>query len=316
MKTINPIEYLAHVWKPAGEDGAYPLNPKRGNEIEKGISDAADRINLIIPELTVIDEEPSLLMTGNYPGRKIDDITEIQAELDAAGSVAAFLNARAKAHNTKFLRIGDYTDIAQSGFGTRRHGLFAFDPYYNAGATGKGGHFVMGSMEGWPVAVQWNTTNDNNGSASQQFPYLNSNLHKYELQTILPSYPVEWQNVMLSNQVLLEKRYSASGKLSASNGWDWADLGKIWSPSETEVYGQCVWATPGYSVGYDCQFPFFRQTRNRIMLQGGNRVGWWLRSVGGASSTNACGAGGSGEAGSGSTSGAGIRCLPCFLIGA
>lgn len=94
MKTINQIEYLAHVWKPAGEDGAYPLNPKRGNEIEKGISDAADRINLIIPELTVIDEEPSLLMTGNYPGRKIDDIPEIQAELDAAGSVAAFLNAR------------------------------------------------------------------------------------------------------------------------------------------------------------------------------------------------------------------------------
>lgn len=79
MKTIAPIEYMAHVWKAAGEEGAYPLNPARGNEIEKGISDAAETINLIIPELTVIDEEPSLLMTGTYPGRKIDDIPEIQA---------------------------------------------------------------------------------------------------------------------------------------------------------------------------------------------------------------------------------------------
>lgn len=126
--------------------------------------------------------------------------------------MAAFLNARAKAHNTKFLRIGDYTDIAQSGFGTRRHGLFAFDPYYLAGGDTKGGHFVMGSMEAWPVNVQWNTANDNNGTSSQQFPYLNSNLHKYELQTVLPSYPVEWQNVMLSNQVLLEKQLQRIGQ--------------------------------------------------------------------------------------------------------
>lgn len=316
MKTIAPIEYMAHVWKAAGEEGAYPLNPARGNEIEKGISDAAETINLIIPELTVIDEEPSLLMTGTYPGRKIDDIPEIQAELDAAGSVAAFLNARAKAHNTKFLRIGDYTDIAQSGFGTRRHGLFAFDPYYLAGGDTKGGHFVMGSMEAWPVNVQWNTANDNNGTSSQQFPYLNSNLHKYELQTVLPSYPVEWQNVMLSNQVLLEKRYSASGKLTASNGWDWADLGKIWSPSETEVYGQCVWGTPGYSVGYDCQFPFFRQTHNRIMRHSGNRADWWLRSVHGASSAHACIVDSAGGANGHSASSAGVRCLPCFLVGA
>ena len=29
MKTIAPIEYMAHVWKAAGEEGAYPLNPDR-----------------------------------------------------------------------------------------------------------------------------------------------------------------------------------------------------------------------------------------------------------------------------------------------
>ena len=52
-----------------------------------------------------------------------------------------------------------------------------------------------------------------------------------------------------------------------------------------EVYGCPVWGTPGYSVGFDCQFDLFRDTAHRL---NGSRFDWWLRSVGGGSSATVC----------------------------
>ena len=59
----------------------------------------------------------------------------------------------------------------------------------------------------------------------------------------------------------------------------------MWSLSEMEVYGCPVWGTPGYSVGFDCQFDFFRDTAHRL---NGSRFTWWLRSVRAGSSASAC----------------------------
>ena len=52
-----------------------------------------------------------------------------------------------------------------------------------------------------------------------------------------------------------------------------------------EVYGCPVWGTPGYSVGFDCQFDLFRDTAHRL---NGTRYYWWLRSVSGGSSAYVC----------------------------
>ena len=139
---------------------------------------------------------------------------------------------------------------------------------------------------------------------------------EYELGTILPTFPVAWQNVMQPHRALLETRYSASGNLNASTNWAWKDLGKIWSPSETEVYGQCVWGTPGWSIGYDCQFDIFHDTADRIKTSGGGRVYWWLRSAHGSSASHACVVSGNGLAYDNSVTNTGIRPLPCFLVGA
>ena len=318
MTEITPVSYTPHVWLNSGASGAFPLNATRANEIEAGIKDCADAINDLIPATSGFAEESALLDVGLWPGRKIDDIPEIQGELDTYGSVPAFLSARAQAKNSKFLRVGDYTVIQHTGsIGNRINRIWDFWPYLNAGSTPKGGHIVMGPDEVWPTTIVWNTTNNNNGTAAQQFPYPASNLHQQELSQILPTFPTAWQNVMLENEILAEKRYSASGALNSATGWDWVNVGKIWSPSETEVYGQIVWATNnGYSVGYDCQFAYFRSTRNRIKTLNGERAGWWLRSVNGSSSTNACNVNNYGNADSTSCSHTGVRALPCFLIGA
>lgn len=315
MSIITPVSYTPHEWKNAGADGAFPLNAERANEIEKGIVDTADVANKLILSTGDIANDMSLLDNGLQIGRSIADIPEIQAELDDAGSIHKFLQKRATTRDAKFLRIGDYVDIVHSGIGSRRYRIGAFWPYYNCSDQALGGHIGMVPDEVWPTNPQWNVTNDNNGTAAQTHPYLNSNLHKFELQTILPTFPAEWQGVMKSYRTLLETRYSASGKLSASTGWAWADLGKVFSLSETEVYGQCVWGTPGYSVGMDCQWPIFAQTRNRIKTKAGSRASWWLRSVTGSSSATACYVSSYGAASHSSASATGVSALPCFLVG-
>lgn len=315
MSIITPVSYTPHEWKNAGADGAFPLNAERANEIEKGIVDTADVANKLILSTGDTANDMSLLDNGLQIGRSIADISEIQAELDDAGSIHKFLQKRATTRDPKFLRIGDYVDIVHSGIGSRRYRIGAFWPYYNCSDQALGGHIGMVPDEVWPTNPQWNVTNDNNGTAAQTHPYLNSNLHKFELQTILPTFPAEWQGVMKSCRTLLETRYSASGKLSASTGWAWADLGKVFSLSETEVYGQCVWGTPGYSVGMDCQWPIFAQTRNRIKTKAGSRASWWLRSVRGSSSAAACQVNRYGTANTASASDTGVSALPCFLVG-
>ncbi|CAK7064128.1 MAG: hypothetical protein MEEGG_02891 [Eggerthella lenta] len=79
-----------------------------------------------------------------------------------------------------------------------------------------------------------------------------------------------------------------------------------------EVYGCCVWGTPGYSVGFDCQFDIFKKTKDRIQ---GSRIGWWLRSVSGLSSSDVCCVRSNGNANYNTPANTWVRPLPCFLVG-
>ena len=317
---MNPVEeatYTPHVWANAGTEGAFPLNAARANEIEAGITSAVETVNELITSASEADVRAIIAAGHKYPGRNIADIPEIQSELDQYGSVPAFLNARALARDARYLRVKDYVDITHSSIGgTRRHRIGHFWPYYNAGDTSRPGHILMVPDEAWPNTVQWFAKGNNQGTAAEPAPYIISTLHEYELGTILPTFPVAWQNVMQPHRALLETRYSASGNLNASTNWAWKDLGKIWSPSETEVYGQCVWGTPGWSIGYDCQFDIFHDTADRIKTSGGGRVYWWLRSAHGSSASHACVVSGNGLAYDNSVTNTGIRPLPCFLVGA
>ena len=139
-----------------------------------------------------------------------------------------------------------------------------------------------------------------------------SKLHDWEINDFLPALPSTLQSAILAQRVLPEERYSSSGKLTEASGWSWADLGKIWSPSEMEVYGCPVWGSKGYSVGFDSQFPIFTDTASRIA---GGRVGWWLRSVMGGSSSGACYVSGYGIAHNTAPASDWVRPLPCFLLG-
>ena len=238
-------------------------------------------------------------LIGKYPGQSL--ATLLAGEVSGSATIYDALHKRVQAANFSGMRVGDYIDVplvSASNVAAQQSVRFLlahFDPYYQCGDSAKGHHIAF--IASAPVAVaktvtgvandsylMWNTANTNQGTADVKNPYLNSNLKAWEklFEACLPEGLTKY---LLTQRVLLEERYSASGALSDSNSWSWQDIGKVWSPSEMEVYGCPVWGTKGYSVGFDCQFDLFRDTAHRL---NGTRCGWWLRSVMGGSSSHVC----------------------------
>ena len=235
---------------------------------------------------------------GKYGGQSI--ATLLAGEI-GNGTVHDALHKRIVANNFSGLRVGDYLDVplvsasGVAGQQSVRFVLAHIGPYLWCDDRGKGNHIAF--VASAPIAVSssyagvtnssflpWNKTNTNQGTADIKNPYLCSQLKGWEkaFEACLPEGLTKY---ILTQRVLLEERYSASGALTNSNNWSWQDIGKIWSLSEMEVYGCPVWGTPGYSVGFDCQFDLFRDTAHRL---NGSRCTWWLRSVRGGSSASVC----------------------------
>ena len=266
-----------------------------------------------------------LALVGKYDGQSIATI--LAGEI-GGGTVYDALHKRIAAANFAGLRVGDYLDVplvsasAVAAQQSVRFLLAHIDPYYCCGDQSKGHHIAF--VASAPVSVAktvtgvandsyltWNTTNTNQGTAETKNPYLGSNLKAWEtsFEACLPDGLTKY---LLTQRVLLEERYSASGALTDSNNWSWQDIGKIWSLSEMEVYGCPVWGTPGYSVGFDCQFDLFKDTAHRV---NGTRCGWWLRSVMGGSSSHVCCVDDGGGADCSSATTTCLRPRPGFLFG-
>ena len=266
-----------------------------------------------------------LALVGKYGGQSIATI--LAGEI-GSGTVYDALHKRIAAANFAGLRVGDYLDVplvSASGVAGQQSVRFIIahiDPYLWCDDRGKGHHIAF--VASAPIAVSssyagvanssylpWNATNTNQGTADVKNPYLCSQLKGWEtaFEACLPEGLTKY---LLTQRVLLEERYSASGALTDSNNWSWQDIGKVWSLSEMEVYGCPVWGTPGWSVGFDCQFDIFKDTAHRI---NGTRCSWWLRSVVGSSSSDVCYVNGYGYAGYYSATTTWVRPRPGFLFG-
>ena len=262
---------------------------------------------------------------GKYGGQSIAAI--LAGEI-GSGNVYDALHKRIAAANFAGLRVGDYLDVplvSASGVAGQQSVRFIIahiDPYLWCDDRGKGHHIAF--VASAPIAVSssyagvanssylpWNATNTNQGTADVKNPYLCSQLKGWET-AFEAGLPEGLTKYLLTQRVLLEERYSASGALTDSNNWSWQDIGKVWSLSEMEVYGCPVWGTPGWSVGFDCQFDIFKDTAHRI---NGTRCCWWLRSVVGSSSSNVCCVDSSGYADCYSATGTWVRPRPGFLFG-
>ena len=286
-----------------------------------------------------------------YEGVNLE--TKFATEIAAAGNVYAWLNNRKNAGNFEGIHVGDYFSVnlgagTVAGYSiaaqTFKCRIVGINTYKSCGDTPIGNMFYCISDEVINTPIKWNPTNNNNGTAVQNNPWLASaayavlnGVNNYTTNAysnaahganasakgILQLLPSTLQNVLKQKRNILDSRYSASGLLTGGTNWVWADMGKLWLPNEYEVYGCAVRSnlsqTEGFwhpEAGLSIQFPWFANNcEHRIKKNSsGSRCNWWLSSAASHNATSVCNVSYHGYAYGYSAAYAAI-CLPlCFCI--
>lgn len=294
-----------------------PLAVRHVNEAHKGQKMPP------FQEIRTVDDMP--YVSGLYAGRSLS--AKFSAEI-GSNSIASWLSSKVSKADFTGLDIGDYVDILCEGNQSRRYVIAAFDPYYNVGSpTRMGHHILMVPKVPWALTstrdgdyavgtgnnyIKFMTTSTNNGTQTEQSPYMASNLHKWESEVAIKQFPQEWQDAMIDRLAYCETRYSASSALTNGTGFKWCNFGKLWSLSEFEMYGSNVYSASG-GKGTDVKIELFNTSylwKNTTLY---STV--WLRNVADASSTHACSYDYLGSANRNPVDSVQMQPLPCFLLG-
>lgn len=310
-----------------------------------------------VPNVKQIEQnQPATLIADRlYQGQNL--ATKFASEIASYASVWLWIKARIQAGNFAGIHVGDYIPFTTTAgtVGSSSVGAASFnaqiagiDTYYGFGDTQAAHHIDFITKEVFPLEIKWNPTDNNNGTATYNNPWLacalkgllngenNSSTGYGDIahginaagKGLLQRLPADLQNAIVTKRMIIEKRFSTSGLLTASNGWDWNDMGKLWVPNENEVYGCQVWSAsfpnteiyPWASHG-TVQYPLFAATCGRICNrikpiagQPTSRSTWWLCTTRSGLSSHACLVSHYGEANGNMTTNTGIRAPLCFRI--
>lgn len=302
----------------------------------------------------IIDAKADRVFTYNN-FKRLDEgenlATKFATEIANYSSIYAWLDARKNAGNYEGINIGDYfTFSINSGtvagysiptqtFTARVIGL---NTYKNCGDNIIGNMIYFKTDQVIDTPIKWNPTDDNNGSATQQNPWLQSAVYailnkvnnyrkgySHNLGAnasnlgIIDLIPIGLKNVLKQKRQLLDQRYSNSGLLTYSTGWTWGDMGLLWLPNEIEVYGTQIRSNLGNGNGYwnpeaglSIQFPYFANNCGRRISynSSGSRCYWWLSAPASYHSTTVCIVNGYGYAGDATATNSTVYVPLCFCI--
>lgn len=233
----------------------------------------------------------------------------------------ADLQTRIKAGNFSGIHIGDYKTITLTTGEKVVMEVAGIDQYYKCGDTAIGHHIDFISRDALRGAKQYNTTATNNGTADKKSPWLASALYSELNGTVYNTLPTDLKPYIIEKRALLEERYGAAGNLTTDSGWSWQNAGKLWLPTEVEVFGCTHWSQPGYGSGgggCNMQYPIFIGGSKHLIKgdgNGGSRCTWWELSARDGSATHVCGVTYGGHANYSSAAHATSRAPLCFRIG-
>jgi hypothetical protein len=249
----------------------------------------------------------------------------VMQPVDYNNGVIPIENLSGDGTKTAFVLTNEMAGIASVTIGGTAVTSYTYDidthtiTFTEAPATGTNNIVVTGtgSMYSWLSSDLYLYANSLRGhvpsGTSKTSPV---KLVDYRNDGIWPKLPDELKAVIVTKRVLLPKRYSASGVLSSTNDWGWEGVGKLWIPSEVEVYGCGVWANSTCDKGGFVQYPIFNCNMRRVKVlgDGGGRANWWLISAKDGNTGNFCYVGSNGAANATSASATWVGLPVCFRI--
>ena len=209
------------------------------------------------------------------------EIPFTEAEIHAKTLAGDFSGLRVYDFKTMTLTTGEVVEMQIAGINV----------YKNHGDSPLGNHIIWLSRDCLAQTYQMRPDNTNNGTADEKNPFRASALFSTLQNDIYPTIPESWRNIIGNMRCLYGERYSSSGSVTADTDWAWKDRGRLFLPTQQEVFGNNSW-----SENYECcggglniQWPIF-VGGNVIkgLGRGGPRSSWWFCSAGAGRSTDFC----------------------------
>lgn len=254
----------------------------------------------------------------------VDLSTKFASEISAHASVWAWIKARIQSGNFNGIHVGDYIPFTLSA-GTITNGttpytfasqafnaqIAGIDTYYGYGDTAVSHHIDFITKNVLNTSIPWQSVANNNATSLTASPWLSSMLyailnginnyttsaygsvaHGYDASSggILQLMPSALQDVIITKRHVIETRYSASGLLTESNSSAWVNMGKLWAPTEQEIFGASIMPLSTYMAGTNTQYPIFANNiKGRIKTNSsGTQLGWWTSVAANNSSNQIC----------------------------
>ena len=271
----------------------------------------------------------SRISVGNYEGIHVGDYIPFQLAAGTVTDGTTTYTITAKTMHAQIAGIDTYY-----GYGYVEH----------EGSSVHGHHIDFITTKTIGTNIPWNPTDNNNGTADHTVAWLASKLYaclngvnNYSTQAynnvphgfatqpgkgVINLLPQALQNQIVEKTLACGNRYSASGLLTVCSGWaGYWGIGKLWVPTEIEVYGAPIHSTEKAADGRDynnigapVQYPLFANTNGYTHNLNKGRVYWWLLSTCGGSSSHACSVDGSGNAVAPGCATTNISAPVCFRI--
>lgn len=167
--------------------------------------------------------------------------------------------------------------------------IAGIDTYYNIATPAH--HIDFITRDCHPSTIQWNLTDNNNGTSDNHNPWKASHVCRWLNNIVYTYLPINLQNQIVNKKLLTECRYSSNEILTTSNSMEWIFLGKLWLPTEIEIHGYGIYSSEKYSTSTGCsiKYPLFTdQTMVKHVGKSEINAYWWLMTTRHGSSTDIC----------------------------
>lgn len=241
-------------------------------------------------------------MDQTYVGQNLT--VKFADEIKGYSDEWAWAKARKNAGNYAGMHVGDYIPITCSNGYVLNAQIAGINTYTGYGDQRVENHIDFICKELWTNLHTMNKVDYNNGNANSPSPFLASDLNywlnsmsgtvpnstsdaavttevDYTTDGVLYYLPDNLKNQIITKRILLPSRYTEGKVITNDNSWTWQSTGKLWIPSEVEVYGAPCWGNSGYGMSGFVQYPYFANNMNRVKkcYSDKKRFSWWLLSA-------------------------------------